>query len=80
MTRHQNRWHHCWGSTHSGKLRLRSCMLKSLGGPSVLEDARGPGCVWLGVLLGAKAPRDDVTMWSNRVGIVRNVPKCPVPG
>ena len=52
---------------------------QSLGIPSVLEDAWGPGCVWLGVLLGAKAPRDDVTMWWNRVDIVPILPKCPVP-
>ena len=51
-----------------------------LGIPSVLKDAWGPGCVWLGVLPGAKAPRDDVTMWWNRVDIVPNVPKYPVPG
>ena len=52
----------------------------SLGILSVLEDDWGPGCVWLGVLPGAKAPRDGVTMWWNRVDIVPNVPKCPVPG
>ena len=53
---------------------------QSLGIPSVLEDAWGPGCVWLGVLPGAKAPRDDVTMWWNRVDIVPNVPTCPGTG
>ena len=53
---------------------------QSLGIPNVLEDAWGPGCVWPGVLPGAKAPRDDVTMWWNRVNIVPNEPKCPVPG
>ena len=52
---------------------------QSLGIPSVLEDAWKPGCVWLGMLPGAKSPRHDVTMWWNRVDIVPNVPKCPVP-
>ena len=35
---------------------------QSLGIPSVLGGAWGPGCVWLEVLPGAKAPRDSVTM------------------
>ena len=53
----------------------------SLGIPSVLgADAWGPGCVWLRALPGAKAPRHVVTMSWNRVDIVLNVPKCPVPG
>ena len=51
---------------------------QSLGIPCVLEDAWGPVCVAFGVLPGAKAPKDDVTMWWNRVDIVPNVPKCPV--
>ena len=53
---------------------------QSLGIPSVLEGAWGPRGVWLGVLPEAKAPRDDFTMWWNRVDIVPNVSKCPVPG
>ena len=53
---------------------------QSLGTPSVLYDAWGPGCVWPKVRPGAKAPRDDVTMRWNRVDIVPNVPKCPEPG
>ena len=35
---------------------------QGLGLPSVLEDAWGAGCMCLGVLPGAKAPRDDVAM------------------
>ena len=52
----------------------------SLGVPSVLEDTWGPGCVRLRVLPGAKAPWDGVTIRWNRVDIVPNVQKCPVPG
>ena len=36
--------------------------------------------MWLGMLPGPIAPKDDVTMWWNWVDIVPNVPKCPVPG
>ena len=36
-------------------------------------------CMWLGVLSGAKPPREDATMWRLRVDIVTNVPKCLVP-
>ena len=38
---------------------------QSLDIPSVLEGAWTPGCVWLGVLPGAIAPRDDATtLWN----------------
>ena len=29
---------------------------------------------------GAKAPRDDLTIWRYRVDVIPYLPKCPVPG
>ena len=80
MTRPQKRWHHCWRPPHSGDFAPLLMRAQSLGIPSVLEDAWRPGCVWLGVLPGAKAPRNDVAVWWYWDDIVPNVPKCPVPG
>ena len=66
---------------------------QSLGIPSLLKDAWGPGCVWLAVLPGAKAPRDMTSQCGgigliscqtyrsvrHRVDVVPILPKCPVP-
>ena len=80
MTRHQKRWHHCWRPPLSGKLRPWSCVLRVSVYGACWEQMREDRGVCLGVLPGAKAPRDDVTMWWNRVDIVPNVPKFSVPG
>ena len=79
MTRHQK-----GGFTAGGHLILTICAVAHACSESRYTERTGrclgPGCVWLGVLPGAKLPRNDVTMWWNRVDIVPNVPKCPVPG
>ena len=67
-------------ATSSGEFAPLLMRAQSVGTPSVLEDAWGPGCVRLGLLPGAKAPRDDITMWLHRVDIVPNAPKCPGRG
>ena len=41
----------------------------------------GVWCVSLRAWMrGAKAPRDDLTIWRYRVDVIPYLPKCPVPG
>ena len=81
MTPNRKRWwHHCWSPLHSGILAPSIMRAQSLGIPSVLDGCCGPEFVWLRVMLpGAKGSKDDVIMWWNRIDIVPNVSKCPVP-
>ena len=53
---------------------------QSIGIPCVLEDAWGSVCGLEWCCPEPKLTRNGVTMWWNRVDIMPNVPKCPVPG